>query len=63
MPSATSTCPLDVADGVLLVPITTSAELAAETVRGLHLEGVEIELSQVKLGRRRPLSHGHAHEH
>ncbi len=55
--------PLDVADGVLLVPITTSAELAAETVRGLHLEGVEIELSQVKLGRRRPLSHGHAHEH
>ena len=53
--------PVDVSEGAILVPVTTSAELAAETVRGLHLEGVEVEVARVQLGRRRPLAHGHAH--
>jgi urease accessory protein len=55
--------PIEVVDGAVLVPITTSAELASETVRALHLEGLEAEHARVKLGRRRPLSHGSAHEH
>jgi urease accessory protein len=55
--------PVDVEDGALLVPITTSAELAAATVRELRLPGVEVEIAHVKLGRQRPLAHGLAHEH
>jgi len=55
--------PVDVEDGVIRVPITTSAELAADTVRGLHLHGVEIEVAPVKLGRRGPLAHGHGRAH
>jgi urease accessory protein len=53
--------PVDVAGGAILVPITTSAELAEETVRALGLHDVEVEVARAKLGREAPLSHGHGH--
>jgi urease accessory protein len=53
--------PVDVAGGAILVPVTTSAELAEETVHGLGLRGVEVGVARVKLGRRGPLTHGHVH--
>jgi urease accessory protein len=54
--------PLEVEDGRVLVPITTSRELAAETVRSLGLEGIEIEFRRVALGKARPLlGPGHRH--
>jgi urease accessory protein len=53
--------PVDVADGAILVPITTSVDLAGETVRALGLHDVEVEVARVKLGREAPLTHGHGH--
>jgi urease accessory protein len=53
--------PVDVEDGALLIPITTSGELAAATVRELQLPGVEVAIAHVKLGRHGPLAHGPAH--
>jgi urease accessory protein len=54
--------PLEIEDGRVLVPITTSPELAGETVHSLGLEGIEIEFGRVPLGRRRPLL-GSGHQH
>jgi urease accessory protein len=53
--------PVEVADDEIRVPITTSAELARETIARLDLPGVRVELADVPLGRRRPLPIGHAH--
>ena len=54
--------PLELVDGEIHVPITTSREIAAATVRGLHLEGAEISFGLVPFGRKRPLG-ASAHEH
>jgi urease accessory protein len=55
--------PLEVEDGEIRIPITTSPEIAAGTVRALGLEGVEIEVALVRLGKEQPIaahvSHGH----
>lgn len=53
--------PVEVTDGAIVVPITTSAALASETVRALHLDGVEVAVEPVRLARHRPLAHGHEH--
>ena len=62
--------PLDVDGGAILVPITTSAALAEQTVRALGLTGIDVGATSARLGRLRPLGspahghgHGHAHEH
>jgi len=54
--------PVEVEDGEVRVPITTSRELAAETVRGLGLHGAEVTFGPVRLGCERPLS-APAHRH
>jgi urease accessory protein len=54
--------PLELVDGEIHVPITTSREVAAATARGLHLEGADISFGPVPFGRKRPLNaiaHGH----
>lgn len=53
--------PLEVAGREVRIPLTTSEQIARATVAGLGLEGVEIELASVALGRERPLSAGHRH--
>jgi urease accessory protein len=53
--------PLEIRDGRVLVPITTSRELAAETVRSLGLDGVELEFRRAPLGKAAPLAGGHRH--
>jgi urease accessory protein len=53
--------PIDVADGQLLIPITTSADLAQATIEALGLAGVEVDRGSAKLARVRPLPIGHAH--
>jgi urease accessory protein len=53
--------PVDVEGNELRVPITTSRELAEETVRGLGLSGVVVRCEPVKLARQRPLAAGHEH--
>jgi urease accessory protein len=54
--------PLEVEDGELRVPVTTSREVAEQTVRALGLPGVQVEFRDVALGRERPLTAG-AHHH
>jgi urease accessory protein len=50
------------ADGLeLRVPITTSAEVAEQTVSALALDGVSTEVATVPLGRARPIHPGHVH--
>ncbi|HEX5146937.1 MAG TPA: hypothetical protein VFV85_07940 [Conexibacter sp.] len=53
--------PIDVADGQARVPLTTSEQIARQTVAALGLEGVAVEVAHVALGSRRPLPIGHAH--
>lgn len=53
--------PVDVVDGEVRVPVTTSESVALDTVRGLRLDGVEATVDDLRLGRWRPLSAGHAH--
>jgi urease accessory protein len=61
--------PMDVDGEEIRVPITTSAELAEQTVRGLELgPGIELAVEDVRLGCHGPLTtpahgHGHGHEH
>lgn len=55
--------PLEVEGGEIRVPITTSRELAAETVRRLGLPGAEMTFDLVRLGCEGPLvapAHRHA---
>ena len=53
--------PVEVEDCEIRAPVTTSREIAEQTVRGLELSGVAIEFRSVRLGCRVPLvvSHGH----
>jgi urease accessory protein len=53
--------PVEISEGEIHIPITTSAELVRETIARLDLPGVRVELANVPLGRRRPLPIGHAH--
>ena len=52
--------PVEIADGEVRVPITTSREVAERTVRALGLTGIEIDFAEVRLAADRPLvGHGH----
>jgi urease accessory protein len=53
--------PVEVDGDEIRVPITTSGELARETIAGLELHGVRTELAEVPLARRSPIPIGHAH--
>jgi urease accessory protein len=53
--------PVEVVQGEIRVPITTSREIAARTVERLELEGAELSFALVQLGRSRPLAVGHSH--
>ncbi len=55
--------PVDVEDGVVRVPLTTSEAIARATVEALELDGAVVEVADVALGRLAPLSVGHAHRH
>jgi urease accessory protein len=58
--------PLDVSGEELLVPITTSADVAVETVRTLGLDGVSVEVGERRLACHAPAPAGgrnHHHEH
>jgi urease accessory protein len=51
--------PLEVEDGEIRAPVTTSREVAEQTVRALGLPGVTIEFRMVRFGCSRALPHGH----
>lgn len=53
--------PLEIVDGDIRLPLTTSRDIALETIRSLGLEGVEASFERVRLGCDRPLPRGHAH--
>lgn len=53
--------PVEVANGEIYVPITTSPEIAATTVERLDLQGVSLSVARVRLGRSRPLAAPHHH--
>lgn len=54
--------PVDVAGDELLVPITTSRDVALRTLESLHLDGVEASFELRAIALARPLT-GHAHAH
>jgi urease accessory protein len=51
--------PVEVAEGEIHVPITTSREIAAATAERLELEDAAISFAPVQFGRTRPLAAGH----
>lgn len=53
--------PVDVANGEARIPLTTSETVARATVQALELEGATVAVAGAALGRRTPLSIGHAH--
>ncbi len=53
--------PVEVVDDEIRVPITTSPEIAAQTVRALGLGDVELRIADMPFGRERPLARGHVH--
>lgn len=53
--------PVEVENGEIRIPITTSREVARATVEGLGLAGIELRFARIPLGRERPLLAGHAH--
>jgi urease accessory protein len=53
--------PVEIVDGTLRVPMTTSEPVARATIAGLALSGVSVEIAEVALGSRLPLLAGHAH--
>jgi urease accessory protein len=55
--------PVEVANREVRVPVTTSRELALDTVRGLGLTGVETSFADVRLGCDRPLDCAARHAH
>lgn len=55
--------PVDIEGDEAHVPLTTSEAVARATVDALQLSAVRIAVAPVALGRERPLSVGHAHEH
>jgi urease accessory protein len=55
--------PLDVDDGGVRIPLTTSEAVARATVQALGLTAVRVEVAAVALGHQRPLAGGGAHGH
>jgi urease accessory protein len=55
--------PVDVVEGDVLVPITTSRAIAASTVERLKLPSVEYSFGVVALARSQPLVPQHSHQH
>ena len=53
--------PLEVAEGEIRVPITTSREIAAATAERLALEGAEMSFELVAFARTRSVVAGHGH--
>ncbi len=53
---------LETVNGEIRIPITTSRDIAAATVRALGLEGAEIDFALVRLGLETPLA-APAHQH
>jgi urease accessory protein len=53
--------PIDVLGGEIRLPISTSREIAGETVRALGLRGAEVRFELVRLATDRPLTAAHAH--
>lgn len=53
--------PLEVANGEIHVPITTSREIAAATAERLELSGAEVSFAHVEFARHFPLAAGHGH--
>ena len=53
--------PLEVSEGEIRVPITTSREIAAATAKRLELPDVHLSFARVELGRRRPFAAAHDH--
>jgi urease accessory protein len=51
--------PIEVEGDEIRVLITTSRDIAEQTVRALGLGAVELEFADLPLGRERPLSFGH----
>jgi urease accessory protein len=56
--------PIEVVDGEVRVPITTSREIAAATLERLKLQGAAVVFEPVAFGRTRPLAAQHlSHQH
>ena len=56
--------PVDIADGSIRVPLTTSEDVALATVESLSLHGIDATVRSVPLALMAPLSVGaHGHEH
>lgn len=53
--------PMEIDGLTILIPVTTSDEVAARTVENLHLEGVGIGFGEERLALHRPLAPAHAH--
>lgn len=53
--------PVEAVEDELRVPVTTSDEIAQDTVRKLDLPGVTVEVADLPVGARQPLSAGHQH--
>ncbi|HEY1517599.1 MAG TPA: urease accessory protein UreE [Solirubrobacteraceae bacterium] len=53
--------PVEIDGDEIRVPITTSAQIALETIERLGLPGVLTELADVPLARRSPMPIGHRH--
>jgi urease accessory protein len=53
--------PVDIAEGEARIPLTTSEAIARATVQELGLDGAVMEVAEVKLGSRAPMSIGHSH--
>jgi urease accessory protein len=53
--------PVEIEGGEIRAPVTTSREVAEQTVRSLGLQGIEIEFRLVRLGSSKPLVVSHAH--
>jgi urease accessory protein len=53
--------PVEVVDGEICVPITTSREIARATAERLELDGAELRFARVPFGRRRPVGVAHSH--
>lgn len=55
--------PLDLKGSEIRVPLTTSEQIARETVAGIGLEGAQVSVETVALGAHEPLTAGHSHGH
>jgi urease accessory protein len=53
--------PVEIEDGEIRAPVTTSREVAERTVLSLGLAGAEVEFRRVRLGRSQPLAASHGH--